>query len=118
MQSIEFLVLVKAMGFSIKSVAEFFGVNRKTAQRWATIQRPPADVAGRVMSMWNEWQDEIAGVLLEADSSPDGVMLRAYSDDVMCQVETGRRREQHTAFLGHVVMALSAGGFTWSITST
>lgn len=116
MESIEFLVMVKSMGFSMKSVAEFFGVNRKTAQRWATIQNPPSDVSACVMSMWNEWQNEITGILLEADSAPGGVVLRAYSDDVMCQVETGRRREQHTAFLGHAVMALSAGGFPWSIT--
>lgn len=117
MTSIEFLTLMKSLGFTMQSAAEHFGVNRKTVQRWCTTHTPPADAAGELERMWGDWADRIADLLDAADQLPDDqpVMLLAYRDELECQTYTGLSRDQHTALLGHCVMALTAADFDWEI---
>lgn len=117
MNSIEFLTLMKSLGFTMNTAAEHFGVNRKTIQRWCTSHTPPVDAVADLEGMWGDWADRIGDLLDAADALPDGepVLLLAYRDELECQTYTGLSRDQHTALLGHCAMALTAADYAWEI---
>lgn len=118
MTSAEFLILMKSLGFTMHTAAEHFDVNRKTIQRWCTTHTPPVDAVADLESMWGDYADRVADVLDTAEALEDqgkAVTLFAYRDELECRTFTGLSRDQHTALLGHCVMALTAEDFDWDI---
>ena len=116
MTPLEFDTLRSSMGFTHATLAEYFQVSLRTAQRWCATQEPPVRVSSELLAMWGDWADRI-GEIIEIAEKMDGepVPLLAYQDELECQTYTGLNLSQHKAFLGHVCMTLTAEDHAWEI---
>lgn len=107
MESSKFRVMRIALGLSAQDVANACDVNVRTAQRWETVNKPPADAAEWISVKW-ENMVELAGDLI-AEVERGGALPYFY-DDAACREHTGLGAFEYQALLGHVGVELARRG--------
>lgn len=107
MESSEFRVLRIALGLSAQDVANACDVNIRTAQRWETVNKPPADAAEWISGKWEKMVERADDLIAEVERS--GVLPYFY-DNARCRERMGMRALEYQTLLGHVKMVLERRG--------
>ena len=112
MESSEFRVLRIALGLSAQDVANACYVNVRTAQRWETVNKPPADAAEWISGKWEKMDERADDLIAEVEHSG---LLPYFYDDARCRERTGMRAFGYQALLGHVGVELARRGVVFEL---